>query len=101
MKISDRTLDAALHHPAVLADVRARAGALLPRIRAIAYSANAPALARELEVVTGIRPGSKATKGIRRPYARVTATLTPAVRAEMRVAKLSPRKIMRRGGARG
>lgn len=101
MKISDKILDDALHSPAVRGAVRARANALLPRVRAVAYSANAPALARALEVVEGTRPGSKARGGLRRPYARVEAEVTPAVRAEMRTAKLSPRKILRRGGGNG
>lgn len=101
MKISDRVLDAAMHHPEVMRDVRARAERLLPSVRATAYAANAPALARELRVVTGVRPGAKARGGLKRPFARITAEITPPVRVEMRGAKLSPRKILRRGAGRG
>lgn len=98
-KITTKTLDAALHHPDVEAALRRRAGVVLPRIQALAYAAGLPALARGLKVTTGTRPGAQASAGLRRPYARVVAEKTPAIDAEARRARVSPRKIARRAAS--
>lgn len=96
-KITAATLDAALHSETVRRALRARAGRTLPLIRATAAAAGAPELARTLETTEGTRPGAKATGGVRRPYVRIQAEVTPRMRALDRAAKLPRLKIMRRG----
>jgi hypothetical protein len=78
-----------------------RATAMLSRTRALAYAANQPLFARALRVETGVRPGTQSRLGIRRSYARVTATLTPEIIAEgrraVRAGKPNRQMILRRG----
>lgn len=101
LRITKRTTDAAMKSPAVRAELRRRAERTLPKVRAIAYSANAQHLAKSLRVTEGTRPGTGSRLGISRPYARVEGDSDPATRrADRRAgAKLTHLKIMRRGGA--
>lgn len=95
--LSDKELNEAIQAPTVRRALRARAAIVLPRVKAIAYSAGAVELAQALEVREGTRPGIGARGGLQRPYARVRAQLTDQMRKKDRGAKLSRRQIMRRG----
>lgn len=97
--VTKATLEQALYSAAVDKALRARAGSLLPRTRALAYSHNLPTLARALDIETGIRPGGKASGGIRRPYARITAQMTTQMRRESARAHMSPKRLMRRAAS--
>lgn len=93
---STALLEQAAQHPAVRAALRAKAERVLPRAQRLAAAAGAVAFGRALDVVEGTRPGAKAQGGMRRPYARVTATVTDEIREADAGASLTRRQILRR-----
>lgn len=95
--LSTKQLNEALQTPAVRSALRARAERALPRTRAIAYSTGAAEFAKALKTTEGTRPGAGAKDGLRRPYARISAEVTPEMdRADGRT-QLTRRMILRRG----
>ena len=89
-------VNAALTHQTVLAALQARANQILGRARYNAYAAGRINFGDALRVETGRRPGTKSPTGLKRPYARVTATITPEQhKADSRNAKASRTKILR------
>jgi|GEM_PF-1011096 len=94
-------LNALLQSPNVRAALVARARRSLPRTRALALSVGAEQFARELHIETGTRPGTKADQGLRRPYARITATLTTEQRKRDGRTRMTRRQILRRGAFGG
>lgn len=95
--LSTKKLNEALQTTAVRAALRARAARALPRTRAIAYSTGAAEFAKALKTTEGTRPGTGAKDGLRRPYARITAEVTPEMdRADGRT-QLTRQMILRRG----
>lgn len=99
--LSTDKLNAIMQLPSVRRALEARAERVLPRTKAIALSANAPAFAEALEVQTGTRPGRDAKHGMRRSYARISAKVTPEIRKRDKGAKLTRRQILRRGALNG
>jgi hypothetical protein len=101
--IGTEQINKAMRSPEVMKSLEARAARILPRTRALAYAANQPLFARALRVETGVRPGTQSQVGVRRSYARVTATLTPQILAEsrraVRAGKPTRQMILRRGAA--
>lgn len=93
-------IEAAMHHPDVLRQLRDRAEQILPRAERMAHQAGASAFAKTLQVETGVRPGSKARDGVQRPFARVIGYSTDEVEAADAAARLTQRQILRRA-ARG
>ena len=90
-------VNAALTHPAIAAAVASRAQQVLGRARYEAYKAGRINFGDALRVEAGNRPGTKSPRGIKRPYARVTATITPEQHeADSRKAKASRTEILRR-----
>lgn len=98
---STKKMNAVLASPRVRAALAARAARALPRTKAIAIQAGASAFAEELHVEEGIRPGAQAEQGLKRPYARIAATVTPEDKRADRGQKLSRRQILRRGVSGG
>jgi hypothetical protein len=94
-------LNEALQGAKVRNALEARANRALPAIKATAYAAGADEFAQALHVETGTRPGTGAKDGLKRPYARVVAEITPEMDKADRGASLSRRKIMRRGASNG
>lgn len=78
-----------------------RAARALPAAKAVALSSGADAFAQALHVETGTRPGTEAREGLKRSYARVTATVTPEMKRADAAAKLTRQKILRRGAING
>ncbi len=99
MKPSTELLERAASSPAVRAALRAKAARALPRAQRLAAAAGAQRFSRRLRVEEGTRPGSKAEGGFRRPYARVTATLTDDDQAADAGAKITRRQILRRASS--
>lgn len=98
--VSGSVLQQALDTPAVREALEARARRLLPRAQQLAAAQGALAFGRALELRTGVRPGKKSRGGLKRPYARVQATLTDELKAADHAAKMTRRQILRRA-ARG
>lgn len=96
LQVTPELLEHAAQSPAVLAALRAKAARVLPNAQRVAAAAGAIEFGRELHVEEGVRPGTKATGGLRRPYARVTATVTDEMRTADSGAKLTRRQILRR-----
>jgi len=95
--LSTAQLNEVLQSGTVRKALRDRAARTLPRTRAIAYSAGAAEFAKALKVTEGTRPGAGAKDGLRRPYARIGATITPETnRADGRT-QLTRQMILRRG----
>lgn len=99
--ISMDKLNEVLQGAKVTAALEARANRALPAIKATAYSAGADKFAQALHVESGTRPGARAKDGLKRPYARVIAEITPEMDKADAGASLSRRKIMRRGASNG
>lgn len=95
--ISTQQLNTLLQSGTVRRALRDRAARTLPRTRAIAYSTGAAEFAKALEVEEGIRPGAGAQDGLRRPYARIRAEITPEMKRLDGRTQLTRRMILRRG----
>ena len=90
-------VSAALANPAVADALASRAQLVLSRARYEAYKAGRINFGDALRVEAGNRPGTKSPRGVKRPYARVKATITPAQHAaDSRKAKASRTEILRR-----
>lgn len=88
-----RVLDA----PSVRAAVEAAGRSRLARAKYLAYKAGRKHFGDALRLEVGVRPGGRAKYGQRRPYARITASLTPEQVAEdNRRARQSRTQILRR-----
>lgn len=99
-QITVETLNKALDHPAVRAALKAKARRVLPRAQRIAYGAGAKEFAEALELDEGTRPGRKSDGGLKRPFARVTATVTNEMVVREGPPTMSRSTILRRA-ARG
>lgn len=99
--ISTDRLNDVLQGAKVKAQLLARAQRALPAARAVAMSAGATEFAKALHVEEGTRPGTGAAGGLKRPYARVVAQLTPEMKLADKGSKLTRQKILRRGASGG
>ncbi len=95
-KVIDKAVRQAAEAESVRRAMRARAARILPRAQRLAYDAGATQLGDALRVQEGTRPGSKARRGLQRPYARVVADITPEMAAADARAKLTRRQILTR-----
>ena len=90
-------ITAAAAHADVTRALASRAGQVLNRARYEAYKAGRVNFGDALRVETGTRSGAKSPHGIKRPYARVIAAITPERhKADSRKAKASRTEILRR-----
>ncbi|MCR1983517.1 hypothetical protein ACX12M_17145 [Cellulosimicrobium cellulans] len=89
-------IERAMHSPAVLRALDAKARRVQPRAQRVAAQAGAVAFGRALRTTRGTRPGTKAQGGVKRPYARVEATVTDEMKAADARAVLSRTQILRR-----
>jgi len=89
----------ALNSAQVREALNARARLILPRAVRVAATAGASQLAARLTTESGTRPGTKATGGMRRPYARVMADMPQDARVADAGAKLTPRAVLRRASS--
>lgn len=96
VQISPAFLEQVARNPRVQAALRAKAERILPRAQREAAAAGAVEFGRALHVTEGVRPGTKAQGGLKRPYARVEADITDEMRAADIRAKLTRRQILRR-----
>ena len=96
LEVTTELLEQAARTPAVLAALRAKADRMLPNAQRVAAGAGAVEFGRALRVEEGVRPGSKAKGGLRRPYARVTADVTEEMRTADAGSKLTRTQILRR-----
>ena len=95
--IGDATFEQALAAPSVRAAILAAATERMKRAQYLAYKSGRIHFGDNMRVVTGVRPGSKAKYGQKRPFARITSTVTEDEHAEDgRGAKLSRTQILRR-----
>lgn len=86
----------ALSSAKVRSALDARGAGYLARVKAQAIASGRPNLAAKVRVERGVRPGTKAKYGLKRPYFRVVAYLTDEERmADNRMAKATPRQIFR------
>ena len=93
----DRVFDQALAAPAVRAALARAAASRLARARYLAYKSGRINFGDNLRVVVGVRPGASAKYGLKRPFARITSTVTPEQHAaDNRAARLSRTQILRR-----
>lgn len=90
-----------LQLPSVRGALESRARRALPAVKAVALSVGARQFADALRVETGTRPGTKAEGGLKRPYARVIAEITPEMKRADGRTKLTRRQILRRGMLNG
>lgn len=97
--LSKKKIEQIMQSRKVQAALERRASSILPRAKAIAISAGAEALAGTMKIERGTRPGTKARGGLKRPYVRVTAELTPEVKKADRGAKLTAKQITRRAAS--
>lgn len=90
-------INAAAAHAEVTKALASRAGQVLNRARYEAYKAGRVNFGDALRVEAGTRSGAKSPHGIKRPYARVIAAITPEQhKADSRKAKASRTEILRR-----
>lgn len=95
--IGDATFEQALAAPSVRAAILAAATERMKRAQYLAYKSGRIHFGDNMRVVAGVRPGSKAKYGQKRPYARIESTTTPDEQAaDNRTAKLSRTQILRR-----
>ena len=80
MEISSKLLNQAMQSPSVQAALRNKAARVLPRAKAIALSDNQPGFAEAIVLTQAERPGTKSPTGLKRPYARIGAVITPEVK---------------------
>lgn len=73
-----------------------KAARMLPRAQRLAYSAGLPEFARSLRIESGIRPGTKSPKGLKRQYVRVIATSAGAADHEIGNRGISRAAVLRR-----
>lgn len=88
--------DQVLENETVLRAMRDKAARMLPRAQREAARAGAVELSRALHVEEGVRPGTKAENGLKRPYVRVTADLTEDLKDADAGASLTRQQILRR-----
>ena len=87
----------AMDHPDVAAAIANKARRVLTRAQYEAYKAGRINFGDQLRIQTGTRPGAKSPTGLRRPYARITSTITTEQHeADNRTAKVSRTNILRR-----
>ncbi|UYG15766.1 hypothetical protein BRM3_08920 [Brachybacterium huguangmaarense] len=67
-----RIIQEAVQTPAVRRSIHLRASRIASRAKALAARQGLPEFAASIDVVDGVRPGTKA-RGFRRPYSRVVA----------------------------
>lgn len=96
LDLSPELLEQAMGTPTVRAALRAAGERVLNRAVGEAGKAGALQLAKRLRLTEGTRPGTKASGGIKRPYARIEADMDEAARAADSRARLSRRMILRR-----
>lgn len=96
MRVSPELIEAAMNNPAVRAALKAKAERIAPRAQRVAAAAGAVEFGRALHVTEGVRPGTKAEGGVKRPYARVEADLTEEQRIADAGATLTRNQILRR-----
>ena len=96
--VSPELFNRILDNPRVRQALRDKAARMLPRAKALAYQQGAVNFGDALEMQQGTRPGSGSPSGIARPYARITAELTPEVEQDPRT-PLTRRKILRRSSS--
>ncbi|MBM6622669.1 hypothetical protein JTF08_13720 [Micrococcaceae bacterium RIT802] len=99
LKLSAEKINEMMGSPAVRKAVAAKAARVLPRAKSLAYSSGADGTGKALEVIEGVRPGTKSPSGLRRPYARIRVEVTDEVREQDRGSKLSRRQILRRSSS--
>lgn len=88
--------DQVLENETVLRAMRAKADRMLPRAQREAAQAGAVEFSKALHVEEGVRPGTKAENGMKRPYVRVTADITENMAEADYGAKLTRQQILRR-----
>lgn len=76
--------------------IRDKADRVLPRAQRLAYAAGAKAFGDSLRVEEGTRPGTKSSRGYKRPFARVIATSADATAVEHGDVGVSKQAILRR-----
>ncbi|XBH21610.1 hypothetical protein V5R04_15600 [Jonesiaceae bacterium BS-20] len=96
IKITSATFDQAFKHPEVKKALARRAAIMLPRAKQQAAKAGRVQLAKALRVESGTRPGTKSSRGIKRPFARLMATYPEEARKADAGSKTTARMIMRR-----
>lgn len=96
LQVTPALLEQVANMPAVKAKLRDKAERVLPRAQRIAAAADALELGRRLHVEEGVRPGTKADGGLRRPYARIAAKIDDDLKDKDARAKLTRRQILRR-----
>ena len=98
-KPSLKTINTVLASATVRAALEARARRMAPTARATARAAGAPKAAAAITYRTGTRPGTKSPTGLKRSYARIVLTIDKDVSAELKRARLSPTKLLRRAAS--
>ena len=94
--ITPELIERAMHSGPVWRGLAAKARRVHPRAQRLAARAGADAFGRALRVVEGVRPGTKAQGGVRRPYARIQATVTEEMKVADVRARLTRTQILRR-----
>ena len=90
------TIDEAARSADVAAALKEKAERILPVAQRLAYAAGAKDFGDSLHVEVGVRPGTKAKGGVKRPYARVIAGSEDAEAAEYGDKGVSKQAILRR-----
>lgn len=94
--ITPELIERAMHAEPVRRGLAAKARRVHPRAQRLAAQAGADAFGRALRVLEGVRPGTRAQRGVRRPYARIQATVTEEMKAADARARLTRTQILRR-----
>lgn len=97
LSLSSKKFNEVLQNKKVREALKNKADRVLPRSKAIAYSLGASGFAEALHVVEGTRPGTRSPSGLKRPYARVVATVTPQLKRTDGRTSLTRTQILRRG----
>lgn len=94
--LSPELMEQVMNSPTVRAALRAKGERMLPRAQREAAAAGAGEFGRALRLVEGVRPGTKAEGGVKRPYVRVQAEVTEEMKDTDASARLSRTQILRR-----
>lgn len=95
-QLSSKTFDQALQSDPVRRALAARAARMLPKAQLEAAKAGRLQLAKALKVQSGVRPGTKAKGGMKRPFYRIYADYPEELSKLDSRARLTSREVLRR-----
>ena len=96
ISISNKKLNELMASPQIRQKLQNKANRILPRAKALAYADGQTEFGKALSTTTGIRSGIKSPTGLRRPYARIGAQITPEMKKADGYTKTTRQQLLRK-----